>query len=57
MGINIALGIIIAFSFILFMQISTTFKNQTLSPFLSVWIPNILYAMLAFVLIRKKQLV
>lgn len=58
MGINIALGIFIAFSFILFMQISTTFSiKSNLSPFLSVWIPNILYAMLAFVLIRKKQLV
>ena len=58
MGINIALGIFIAFSFILFMQISTTFSiKSNLSPFLSVWIPNILYAMLALVLIRKKQLV
>ena len=56
MGINIAIGILIAFSFILFMQISTTFSiKSSLSPLISVWIPNLVYALIATMLIRIKR--
>ena len=55
-GLHLGLGILIAFSYILFMQISTTFAtNSTLSPILAVWIPNIIYSLLALFLINKAR--
>ena len=53
-GIHLGLGILIAFTYILFMQVSTTFAtNSNLSPALSVWIPNLCYMVLAGVLLYK----
>ena len=53
-GIHLGLGILIAFTYILFMQISTTFAtNSNLPPFLAVWIPNICYIILAGILLYK----
>jgi lipopolysaccharide export system permease protein len=53
-GIHIGLGLLISFSYILFMQISSTFAiSGQLSPFISVWIPNILYSLLAWYLLKK----
>ena len=53
-GIHIGIGILIAFTYILFMQVSTTFAtNSNLSPSLAVWIPNILYVILAGILLYK----
>jgi len=53
-GIHLGAGLLISFSYILFMQISTTFAtNGNLSPALSVWLPNILYLLLATYLIYK----
>ena len=55
-GMHIGIGIIIAFTYILFMQISTTFAiNSNLDPKLSVWIPNFLYVILSLVLLNKAQ--
>ena len=55
-GLHLGIGIIIAFSYILFMQISTTFAtNSNLSPFIAVWIPNILYSILALLLVNKAR--
>ena len=55
-GMHLGIGIIIAFSYILFMQISTTFAiNSNLDPKLSVWIPNFLYVILSLVLLNKAQ--
>ncbi|MDG1933654.1 MAG: LptF/LptG family permease [Flavobacteriales bacterium] len=55
-GIHLGIGIIIAFTYILFMQISTTFAiNSNLDPKLSVWIPNFLYVILSLVLLNKAQ--
>lgn len=55
-GVNIALGLLIGVSYILFMKVSTTFAtNGNLSPGLSVWIPNILYAILGTILFRNAQ--
>ena len=43
-GINLGIGLALSFSYILFMQISTTFAtNGNLSPALAVWIPNIIF--------------
>ncbi len=53
-GIHLGIGILIAFTYILFMQVSTTFAtNSNLSPALAVWIPNLCYMVLAGVLIYK----
>ena len=55
-GIEIQLGseILITFTYILFMQVSTTFAtNSNLQPALAVWIPNFCYIILAGVLLYK----
>ncbi len=53
-GIHLAYGLIITFSFILFMKISTVFATfGNLPAFLSVWIPTLLFGLLAIYLIKK----
>lgn len=55
-GLHIGLGIFISFSFILFMQVSSTLATNSGFPvILAVWIPNILYSVLAFYLYTKAQ--
>lgn len=44
MGLHLGLGLLISFSYILFMQFSTVFAtNGNMNPLLAVWLPNILY--------------
>jgi lipopolysaccharide export system permease protein len=53
-GGSIGLGILISFSYIMFMQISTTFATKgNMPPLLAVWIPNIVFAGIAVYLLRK----
>lgn len=48
MGFHLGLGLLISFSYILFMQFSTVFAtNGSMNPLLAVWIPNILFAVIA----------
>lgn len=55
-GMHIGLGIAISFTFIMLMQISTTFAAGGLvSPLIAVWIPNILFSFLAWFLLSKAQ--
>ncbi len=52
-GLHLALGILISFAYIIFMQISTVFATHgTLSPIVAVWIPNMIFAVLALFLLR-----
>ena len=52
-GLHLGLGLLIAFSFILFMQVSTTFaEGGFISPLISVWIPNFIFGVLAFFMVR-----
>jgi len=54
MGLNIGLGLMLSFSYILFMQITSTFAVSGLvSPFVAVWIPNVLFVFIAVVLYRR----
>ncbi|MBC8342890.1 MAG: LptF/LptG family permease [Bacteroidetes bacterium] len=54
LGLHLGIGILIAFSYILFMQFSTIFAiNGNLNPVLACWIPNILYAVLGLILLLK----
>lgn len=48
MGIHLGVGLVLGFSYILFMRFSTVFAtNGALPPLLAVWIPNILYAIIS----------
>ncbi len=52
-GMHLGLGILITFSFILFMRISTVFATYgNLSPMLAAWIPNILFGALGLYLLK-----
>jgi len=52
-GIPLSIGLIISFGYILFMQISTTFAtNGNLLPIIAVWIPNIIFSIIAIFLIK-----
>jgi lipopolysaccharide export system permease protein len=53
-GLHLGVGLMIAFSFILFMQISTTFAaGGFISPLVSVWIPNFIYGIIAYFMLRS----
>ena len=52
-GINIGIGILISFAYILFMQVSDQFSIKgNFPPLLSVWIPNIIFTFVAFFIYR-----
>jgi len=52
-GLHLGLGLMIAFSFILFMRISTVFgQSGFISPLISVWIPNFIYGVVAYFMLR-----
>ena len=52
--INIVIGTTLCFTYILLLQVSTTFTlNLGFSPFISVWMPNFLYTIIAFFLYKK----
>ena len=54
MGLNLGIGLGLSFSYILFQTVSSTFAiNGNMTPALAVWIPNILYAFIAFFLYRR----
>lgn len=53
-GLQLGIGIVLSFTYIMFMQISTTFAiKSNFSPLMSVWIPNLIFAVIAFVLYKK----
>ena len=55
-GVHIAIGLMLSASYILLMQMSTTFSNQAgLNPYLGVWLPNILFTGIAIYLLRLAQ--
>ena len=53
LGFHLGLGLGLSFSYILFMQISTVFAiSGATPPFVAVWIPNLLYSIIAFFVYR-----
>ncbi len=53
-GMHLGIGIGIAFSYILFMQVSKSFAiSGELSPFLAAWIPNFIFCALGIYLLKK----
>ncbi len=53
MGLHLGIGLALSFSYILFQTISSTFAvNGNMPPIIAVWIPNLLYTLIAFYLYR-----
>ena len=54
MGLNIGIGLVLSFSYILFMTITQTFAISGLtSAFVAMWIPNFIYIIIAIILYRR----
>ena len=54
MGLHLGIGLALSFSYILLQTIASTFAiNGNMPPAIAVWIPNILYAFIAFYLYEK----
>lgn len=52
-GVNIGIGLTLSFSYILFLQFASQFSLKgSLGPMLAMWIPNILYSIIALVLYK-----
>lgn len=52
-GMQIGIGLLISFSYILFLQFSSQFAiSGSLSPFVAAWIPNVLFLIIAIFLYR-----
>lgn len=53
-GIQIGAGILLSFTYIMFMQISQTFAiNANFPSLIAVWIPNVFFGIVAFLLYRN----
>ncbi len=56
MGINLAIGIAVAFSYVFLDKIfGTIAEKSTFPPIIGVWIPNIIFGILAFYLLRNAK--
>ncbi len=54
MGINIGIGLLLSFSYILFSTVTSTFAvSGATTPRLAMWIPNIIYTVIAIILYKK----
>ena len=54
MGKNLGIGVTLTALYILFSTVSTTFSvSGVMSPFMSVWLPNIIFLIIAFILYIK----
>ncbi len=54
MGINIGIGLLLSFSYILFSTVTSTFAvSGATSPRLAMWIPNIIYTIIAIIVYKK----
>ena len=53
LGLHLGLGLLLSFSYILFMQISTVYAiSGTAPPYIAVWVPNIFYSTIALFVYR-----
>lgn len=52
-GMQLGIGLLISFSYIVFMQFSSQFSIKgSLSPFVAVWIPNVIFAVISVFLYK-----
>jgi len=56
MGFHLAAGVVLGASFVIISKFSTTFSsNLSLSPAIGVWLPNIVFSVIAVVMIWRTQ--
>lgn len=56
MGVNLAIGIVVGFTFVFFDKIFVTLaEKSSVPPLVAVWLPNIIFGILAFYLIRNAR--
>ena len=56
MGMNLAIGILLAFAFVFFDKIfGVMAEKSTIPPIIAVWIPNIVFGSLAVYLLRNAK--
>lgn len=56
MGINLAIGIVVGFSFVFFDKIFITLaEKSSMHPLIAVWLPNVIYGILAIYLLRNAR--
>lgn len=56
MGMNLAIGIAVAFSYVFFDKIFGVLAEKTsFSPFIAVWTPNLFFGILAYYLLRNAK--
>lgn len=54
MGVNIGIGLLLSFSYILFMTVTSSFAVSGMtSPMVAMWIPNFIYVIIALLLYLK----
>lgn len=57
LGLNIGIGLVLSFSYILFMAITQSFAYSGLtSPLIAMWIPNLIYGIIAVVLYSRAKM-
>lgn len=57
MGVNIGIGLVLSFTYIMFTTITSTFAiSGYTSPMIAMWIPNIIYTFIAIYLYRRAAL-
>lgn len=54
MGINLAIGLVLAFGYILFMAVTSSFAvSGNAPPIVAMWIPNVVFGIVAVILYRR----
>ena len=54
MGLNIGIGLVLSFSYILFMTVTSSFAVSGLtSPMVAMWIPNFVYSIIAIICVMN----
>ncbi len=57
LGLNIGIGLVLSFSYILFMAITQSFAYSGLtSPMIAMWIPNLIYGIIAIILYSRAKM-
>ncbi|HTO36447.1 MAG TPA: LptF/LptG family permease, partial [Flavobacterium sp.] len=56
MGVNLAIGIVVGFTFVFFDKVFITLaEKSSIPPLVAVWLPNIIFGILALYLIRNAK--
>src|SRR5690606_11774700 len=55
-GLHLATGIVLSAIYLLFIQFTKTFSvNNVMNPMLAAWIPNIIFSIVAYLLLRWRM--